>query len=61
MKEKILEISEKLKNNEITEQEAQNEFLFLFGVSKSVCPKCGSNKLYYSTTGKLCCTKCVFG
>ena len=25
------------------------------------CPKCGSNKLYTSTTGKLCCTKCTLG
>ena len=28
---------------------------------ENVCPKCGSNKLYVSTTGKLCCTKCVLG
>ena len=33
MKEKILKISDKLRNNEITEKEAQNQFLFLFGVS----------------------------
>lgn len=61
MKEEILEISDKLRNNEITEYEAQNLLLFLFDVSKAVCPKCGSRKLYYSKTGKLCCTKCVFG
>jgi len=33
MKEKIIEIAEKLKNNEITEQEAKKQFLFLFDVS----------------------------
>lgn len=22
---------------------------------------CGSHKLFYSQTGKLCCTKCIFG
>lgn len=31
MKEQILEISEKLKNNEISEHEAQQKLLFLFG------------------------------
>jgi len=34
MKEKILEISKKLENNEITEQESKKQFLFLFDVSK---------------------------
>ena len=34
MKEKILEISKKLESNEITEQEAKKQFLFLFDVSK---------------------------
>ena len=33
MKEKILEISNKLNNNDITEKEAQEQLLFLFGVS----------------------------
>jgi len=35
MKEKILEISDKLRNREITEKEARKQFLFLFGVSGS--------------------------
>lgn len=61
MKEQILEISDKLRNNEITEYEAQNLLLFLLDVNKAVCPKCGSHKLFYSQTGKLCCTKCIFG
>ena len=61
MKELILKIAKELEDGTITEFEAQNLLLGLFGVSKSVCPKCGSNKLYTSTTGKLCCTKCVFG
>ena len=39
MKEKILEISDKLRNEEITEQEAQEQFLFLFDVSDSVFNK----------------------
>jgi hypothetical protein len=34
MKDKILEISDKLRNGEITEIEAREEFLFLFGVTK---------------------------
>jgi hypothetical protein len=34
MKEQILEISDKLKNNEITSEEAQNLLLVLFGVIK---------------------------
>ena len=33
MKEKILEISNKLRNDEITEKEAKRQFLFLFDVS----------------------------
>ena len=36
MKEKILEISDKLRNREITEKEARKQFLFLFGVSVSL-------------------------
>ena len=36
MKEKILEISDKLRNEEITEIEAQKQFLFLFSVSNSL-------------------------
>ena len=36
MKDKIIEISKKLENNEITEQEARKQFLFLFGVSVSL-------------------------
>ena len=36
MKEKILEISDNLRNGEITEIEAQNQFLFLFSVSESL-------------------------
>ena len=35
MKKKILEISEKLEGNEITVQEAKEQFLFLFNVSNS--------------------------
>ena len=34
MKEKILKISDKLRNGEITEIEAEKQFLFLFGVTK---------------------------
>jgi hypothetical protein len=37
MKEQILEISEKLRLELITEDEAQNLLLCLFGVIKSVC------------------------
>ena len=36
MKEKILEISNKLTNEEINYSEAQKQFLFLFGVSNSI-------------------------
>jgi hypothetical protein len=61
MKKIIINIAKELEEGSITETEAQNLLLKLFGDSKSVCPTCGSNKLYYSTTGKLCCTKCVFG
>ena len=39
MKEKILEISDKLRNEEITENEAQKQFLFLFGVTNSLTSK----------------------
>jgi len=35
MKEKILEISDKLRNGEINIKEAKKQFLFLFGVSES--------------------------
>ena len=33
MKEQILQISDKLRNGEISDKEAQKQFLFLFGVS----------------------------
>jgi len=36
MKEEIIKITEKLKNDEITENDAQKQFLFLFGVSESL-------------------------
>ena len=39
MKEKILEISDKLRNEEITENEAQKQFLFLFVVTHSTVYK----------------------
>jgi len=25
------------------------------------CPTCGSNKLYTSVTGEICCTRCILG
>jgi hypothetical protein len=33
MKEQILEIADKLRDGEISDKEAQKQFLFLFGVS----------------------------
>lgn len=44
MKEQIIEIAEKLKNNTITTNEAQNLLLDLFGVIKTLCPQCGNEK-----------------
>jgi hypothetical protein len=44
MKEQILEIAEKLRLELITEYEAQDLLLGLFGVSNSVCHQCGSDK-----------------
>ena len=36
MKEKILEISNRLRDNKITDKEAQTELCFLFGVTNSL-------------------------
>ena len=44
MKEKILEISDKLRNGELNIEEAKQQFLFLFGVSESFT---------YATTAEL--------
>jgi hypothetical protein len=55
LEERVIELTKHIQANTDTNK------LDLGGVSKSVCPKCGSNKLYTSITGKLCCTKCVFG
>ena len=52
MKAKILEISDKLKNNEITEIEAQAQFLILFDVSKRCCYYCGFMATKESFTAK---------
>ena len=29
--------------------------------SITTCPTCGSNKLYTSVTGEICCTRCILG
>ena len=51
MKEQILEIAEKLRLELITEYEAQNLLLGLFGVSGEVCDNCGEGK-------PVICAKC---
>ena len=61
MKEKILIISKKLQNEEITEKEAQKQLLVLFGVSKRIlnandkflesgCDK-GGSYMYFNKNG----------
>ena len=61
MREKILKIINKLLKNEITEKEAQEQFLFLFGVTKRITEakdmrlKCGCDDggsyMYYNEDG----------
>lgn len=43
MKEQILQISDKLRDNKITNKEAKTELCFLFGVTNSIHIECCSN------------------
>lgn len=62
MKELIVEIGDKLKNDEITEEEAKSLLLRLFGVVNTfVCDKHPNARTFTSTTGKICCIKCTMG
>ncbi len=57
MKEQILKITKDLEQGTISETEAQNLLLVLFGVIKSVCPDC-SSELKDNDYGKQC-SKCL--
>jgi len=59
METEVKYILELIRDKTITVDNGTERILNLFGVDKSVCPKCGSNKLYTSTTGKICCVKCA--
>jgi len=73
MKEKILKIADRLRDNEITTEDAETLLLFLFGVvrstSKKADPKikfnCNMCKVYYENNlnaGKVvnrCCPTCA--
>ena len=60
MKELIIKIGDKLKTDEITEEEAKTLLLRLF-VNTFVCDKHPNAITFTSTTGKICCIKCTMG